>query len=99
MRETPIGGAVLILAEDYPAKRVQLDDAAREMAEAKQLRTYVEYPEALQGLIDSTIRTRTAGWERGVVSADVFGDALPPRRILALHQCEFIPTKADNPGW
>ena len=97
MQEAQDGDAVLLLADEYPAKRVSFDSAWRDWADAKQLRLYIEYPESVASLCDTDTPSRTASWERGVVSADVFGAALPPLSILGLHQCQFVAVTAGDP--
>jgi hypothetical protein len=89
------GDAVLILADDYPAQRVRIDPEVHELAETKKLSLYIEYPESLPGFISEAPRKTT--WERGIVSADVFGPELPPLTILANHDCHFLPAKAEKP--
>jgi hypothetical protein len=87
------GSAVLILADGYPQKRTELPGDLFDRARAKQLRLYVEYPSHLPGLKLS--ETRSAAWERGVVTSDAFGDALPRLRIVQPHDCRWIPI--DSP--
>jgi hypothetical protein len=78
----PQGTGVLILSGDLTP-----DLAAR--ARTKRLRLYVE--RAASGP-----NTRTAIWERGVVSSDFFGDALPKLRIVAPQACTFaLVPKSD----
>jgi hypothetical protein len=84
---------VLVLADDYPKTRVPVPPAAFEQAKRKNLRLYVEYPAEVPELKLGEVR-RTA-WERGVVSSDFFGDALPRMRIVAPHDCHWTPVEVD----
>jgi len=93
--QAPDGGAVLILADGYPAKRTEVAPALFEAAVAKKQRLYIEYPSALPGL--EVGERRAAEWERAVVASDFFGASLAPLRILAIHDCHFVPVHADGP--
>jgi hypothetical protein len=83
------GSAVLVLAEDYPARQTALDLGDFELARQKHLRLFVEYPAVVPGVALSAPRATT--WERVVVASDRFGPALPRLRILAAHDCHFLP--------
>ncbi|MCP5524400.1 MAG: hypothetical protein H7A46_22955 [Verrucomicrobiales bacterium] len=88
------GGAVLILAGDYPAETTDVPEQLLSLAEAKGLRLYLEYPRALPG---RTLGSgRSPRWERVVVATDFFGPMLPANRILAMHDCHILPTEAAN---
>ncbi len=89
------GDGVLILADDYPAKRVELSEELYQLAEKKRLRLLVEFPSYVPG--QETGEVKKCHWERAVVSADAFGDALKNLTILAVHDCRFLAMKADNP--
>ena len=93
--KAPPGSAVLILADDYPAKTISVDKQLLDLAESKSLRLYVEYPGALHGFEIGPPRQTT--WERIVVASDDFGEKLPGLRILMTHDCHFIPMTADHP--
>ena len=85
----PEGSAVLILADEYPAKRAQVPLELYARARSKRLRLYVEYPSHLLEIEPGA--TQRASWSRGVVSSNAFGAALPRLRILGLHDCRFLP--------
>ena len=85
----PEGGAVLILANGYPAERAHIPPDLYVRARAKRLRLYVEYPSHVPEMAPGA--ARQASWSRGVVSSDAFGAALPYLRILGLHDCRFLP--------
>jgi hypothetical protein len=86
---------VLILADDYPTHTVPLHDAFFDAAKAKHLHLFLEYPSQVPGLKFGAMQTTT--WERCVVATDLFGEALPKMRILAAHDCHFLPTTASEP--
>jgi hypothetical protein len=83
------GSGVLLLADDYPARQVTLDAAGFDLARQKGLRLFIEYPAAVPGL--QLAAPRTAAWGRLVVASDMFAPALPRLRILAAHDCHFVP--------
>ncbi len=89
------GAGVLLLAEGYPGRTLQLEPALWDRAARKRLRVYIEYPAGLPGLEVGT--PRTAQWERTVVVSDAFGASLRPLRILGLHKCHFVPVAAEHP--
>lgn len=90
------GGSVFIVADQYPAQKVQLSETAQQLAKKKKLSVYIEYPSALAGLTftGDTLHTQL---ERGVVTSAVFGAALQPLSILGINDCYILPTKASNP--
>ena len=90
----PAGAGVLILADGYPAKLTPVTAALFDAAAKKKLRVYVEYPAMLGGM--TVGKPRRSSLERVVVASDVFGDALKPLSILAVHDCHFVPVKADK---
>lgn len=92
--QAPNGAAVLLLADGYPETRTAVEPEVLAEAVRKNLRLYVEYPAALPGL--QFAAPRAAEWERAVIASDVFGNAAPRLRILALHGCTFLPV--ENSG-
>lgn len=88
------GSGVLILADGYPSNTTSMDVSLYEKANSKNLKLYVEYPSYLPGLELGS--PRGTHWERAVISSDVFSPALKKMRILAIHDCRFIPVKSDN---
>ncbi len=91
----PGGAGVLLLAEGYPDAAVRVDDRLWARARRKHLRVYIEFPAALPGLAVGT--PRTAHWERAVVASEAFGASLERMRILSVHDCSFVPLRADKP--
>jgi hypothetical protein len=88
----PDNSALLVLADAYPARRTQLDDAFFATATKKHLRLYLEFPSAVPG-VDFGKPTQAA-WERVVIASDAAGKALPRLRILNAHACTFLPVAA-----
>ena len=89
------GTGVLILADGYPEKTTLIDPGVFEEAAGKKLRLYVEYPSFLPGVeIGAPIGTH---WERAVIASDAFAPAVQKLRILAMHDCSFVPMKSDHP--
>jgi hypothetical protein len=88
------GTGVLILADGYPANTTNINASLYEKADSKNLKIYVEYPSYLPDLELGS--PRGTHWERAVISSDVFSPAVKKMRILAIHDCRFIPAKSDN---
>ncbi len=91
----PPGGGVLLLADGYPAATTALEAALFDQAARKRLRLYVEYPSWLPGLAVGA--PRGTQWERAVVASDVFSPSLARLRILAIHDCHFVPVRVEHP--
>ena len=91
----PEGSGVLLLADGYPHQTLSLDAAVFERAAKKRLRLYVEYPASLPGI--EVGKPRETKWERGVIASEAFGPTLKPMRIVAIHDCHFVPLAAENP--
>lgn len=95
IERAPEGGAALILAAGYPERPTPVDPGLFQLAAEKGLRLYLEYPAALPGLqVGAPQATR---WERGVAASDWFGPDLPPMRILAIHDCHYVPVVSPKP--
>jgi len=91
----PEGSAVLVLADGYPDKVTMIDSLFFKKAADKRLRLYIEYPSYLPGVKTGT--PRGTQWERAVISSDAFAPKISQHRILAVHDCHFIPMEAQNP--
>ena len=89
------GSAVLILADGYPQTTTSVAPEVLDRAKEKKLLLYVEYPASLPG-IEVGAPQHTV-WERAVVSSDEFGEKLPKFHILGVHDCHFVPVKAEDP--
>ncbi|HPA06652.1 MAG TPA: hypothetical protein PLB67_19660, partial [Candidatus Hydrogenedentes bacterium] len=87
------GGAVLILADDYPAAVTRIEPGVLDVAAHKNLRLYVEYPAALPGVEIGP--PKAARWERAVANSDLFGPSLDPLRILAINGLHFVQAKSE----
>lgn len=91
----PAGSGVLILADGYPDQTTRMDAALFDEARQKSLRLYVEYPSAVpESDFGEPCRKR---WTRTVVASDAFGRELPKMRILAMHDCRFLPVEVERP--
>ena len=91
----PEGSAVLILADGYPGQTTLTDSLLFKKAADKDLRLYIEYPSYLPGMLTSP--PRGTQWERAVISSDRFAPDISKNRIIAVHDCHFIPLEAQNP--
>jgi hypothetical protein len=87
--------SLLVLADGYPSKPTAVDEAFFEQAKEKHVRLFVEFPAHVPGQKFGPIKT--TDWERAVVSSDAFGEQLPKLRILAIHDCHYLPAMIDNP--
>ena len=95
IREAPPGAGVLILADGYPEQTTRVQLAWFRQAAAKNVRLYVEYPAWLPELAVGVF-PRTTEWERAVVASDAFGADLARHRIVAVHDCHFVPVEAET---
>lgn len=91
----PEGSGVLLLADRYPHQTLAVEADVFELAARKRLRLYVEYPASLPGL--ELGQPRQTKWERGVIASNAFGPSLQRMRIVAIHDCHFLPVKAAAP--
>jgi hypothetical protein len=87
IKAAPDGSGVLILADGYPLKTTNIPESLIDEASRKNLRLYIEYPENLPGL--EIGKSRTAHFERLVVSSDFFEPALQKMQILAVNALNF----------
>lgn len=88
----PENGAVAVLADGYPEKQTEMDDALLAEAAAKNLRIYAEFPAALPGL--DVGKPERDKFLRGVVVSGFFGKLLGPMRIAAVNGCVHVPVNA-----
>ncbi len=91
----PKGSGILILADGYPRETTPVDSLLYAEALMKDLRLFVEYPSYIPGVV--TGEPRGTHWERAVISSDAFAPELNKLRILAIHDCRFIPAEASDP--
>ena len=85
--QAPSNAGVLILAQDYPLAATHIKPSVLDEASHKNLRLYIEFPKRITGIRLGSIQK--APLARGVVTSDLFGEALAPMRILAMHGCHF----------
>jgi len=92
---TSEGEGMLILASEYPDKGIKIDSELLNKALIKRLRLYIEYPAIIGSL--SFNEPKMTKWERCVISSDFFGAKLEKMRIIAIHDCHFVPAESGNP--
>lgn len=102
INHAPEGSGLMILADNYPCNRTEVDAALFASAAGKKLRVYVEYPSMLPGmLLGNKAYVEIGRWgavvERTVVSSDAFGPELPELSIMEMKDCHYVPVKAKNP--
>ena len=90
------GSGVLIVSDTYPASPGNIKAEVLEKAKRKRLRLYIEYHTfpAFGNTTDSIFKSTL---ERGVITANVFGDALKPMSIVSINDCHLIPVDEENP--
>jgi hypothetical protein len=89
------GSSLLILADGYPTNAVKLDTDEWALIARKKLPVYIEFPATLPGVAVGAPRGTV--WERGIVCSDAFMPELPKLRLLAIHDCHFVPVVCDHP--
>lgn len=94
VQAAPEKSAVMLLADRYPAAKLELGTNLFADARKKNLRVYVEFPESVPGLAIG--ESRTVVWERAVVTSDLFGSSLPPLSILSPQNCVFLEVNAPR---
>ena len=85
----------MILADGYPGQITEMDASLFEKAQGKKLGLYVEYPSFIPGV--EMGKPRGTQWERAVISSDAFAPELHKLRILAIHDCRFVPIETADP--
>lgn len=98
VKAAPKGSGVFILARNYPQTDAvnRITSQLLNDANKKDLRLYIEYPTAFPGL-DIPAKPIETKFERGVITADVFGGELAPMSLLGIHNCHILPVNANNP--
>ncbi len=99
--QAPQGSGLLILADGYPDETTQVESQVYEDAAKKRLRLYVEFPSSVPGLRVGQPQHVAYGkhhniLDRAVVNSEVFGPALKRLRILALHNCVYVPIESHT---
>lgn len=95
IRQAPANSAVLLLADEYPSRRLVVSAADFDAATQKHLSMYVEFLQAVPGVEFG--KEQKAVWERAVVVSDAFGSALPRGRILTINDCHFLACPGGEP--
>jgi hypothetical protein len=96
----PQGSGLLILADAYPDQTTSIDPKVYQEAARKRLRLYVEFPSSVPGLRVGQPQHVEYGkyhniLDRAVVNSEVFGPALKRLRVLALHNCTYVPVESQ----
>ncbi len=95
IQAAPEGAGVLILADGYPTIPTKIDPELFQSAAEKKLRLFIEYPDSLPGI--TVGEPRRTNLERAVIASTIFGDLLKRNRILAIHDCHFVPVQTPSP--
>ena len=90
------GAGVLILAGDYPATPVQLNDELFDVIRQKKLRAFIEFPDHLPGI--SLGEVTKARHERAVVSSHFFGAFPDSLSVLGVNGLHYLKVSSDIPG-
>ena len=90
------GSGVLIVSDAYPASPGNIKREVLEKAKRKRLRLYIEY-HTITALSNTTDSIFQSTLERGVITSNVFGDALKPMSIVSINDCHLIPVDEKNP--
>jgi hypothetical protein len=88
------GSGLLVLADGYPDEETRIDSSFFQRVREKRLHLYIEYPSYLPG--QEPEEPRRTALERVVVTSGRI-KGLDSMQILALHDCRFIPVRAENP--
>lgn len=95
VRNADKGDVLILAADNYPEKRLSLDDTFYRALKAKKLRAYIEFPSYVDGikLQDSLLHGEL---ERGVVTSTVFKN-LDPLSILGINDSYVIKAAVSDP--
>jgi hypothetical protein len=98
IQAAPKGAPVFLVAATYPERdpKMQITPFMLDRAASKNLRLYVECPNSYPGL-DIAVKPVETTLERGVVTSDIFGNALEPMSLLGIHDCVLWPAKVEDP--
>lgn len=93
-RSAGAGEAVLVIAPEYPARRLNLPAEFFSHTKSKGLRVYLEYPSYLPGLeVGEPVKSTV---ERGVVTSGFFGGGPDSLSILVMNGLHYVPVQAEN---
>lgn len=93
---TKPGGALLVMAEEYPAKQVRVSAAMLKKIRDKKIRLYVEYLAEFPGLQIGAVPFRS-NLERAVIASPELGENLPPMALLGINDCYVMPVQQAQP--
>jgi hypothetical protein len=99
--EASDGSGLLVLADSYPGQTTNLDSKLYQDVAKKRLRLYVEFPSSVPDLRVGDPQHVAYGryhnvLDRAVVDSEAFGPALKRMRILALHDCIYVPVQSQT---
>ncbi|WP_126974464.1 hypothetical protein [Gynurincola endophyticus] len=96
IQEVPKGKHLIIVASEYPGKRLNIENADYILANKKKIRLFLEYPSSIPGytLPDTTHYDKL---ERGVVFNNFFGKELPSMSILGINGAHLIDINVNKP--
>jgi hypothetical protein len=92
IEDAPSGSAVLVLADGYPERQTPIPKRSLAEARRKNLKLYLEYPEAVPGIALGA--QRGVQWERGIVALDDPAIGLAKLSIVSLQDCRFLPVSS-----
>ena len=95
VENAPAGTGVMILADGYPFSKTELNEQLYARAAEKNLKLYVEFPSHIPG--SETGEPKGTHWERAVISSEAFDHELQKLRILAIHDCKYVPVDMVDP--
>lgn len=90
------GSGVIITADEYPDKKVQLSLADMELSRKKNLKVYIEYPEVFPDG-QSPIETFVTNLERIVVVKRTFVPELKPLALLGINEGYILKATVNDP--
>lgn len=93
---TKPGGALLIMAEGYPATQERVSAAMLKKIRDKKIRLYAEYLAEFPGLQIGAVPFRS-NLERAVIASPGLGENLPPMTLLGINDCYVMPVQQAQP--
>ncbi len=90
------GSAVVIVSDNYPETKVDINQETYSQAKEKQLKLYIEYPTAFPGISISDDIFH-AILERGVVAGNAFEPNLESMSIVGINDCYTLEADVENP--
>lgn len=96
VKKSTEGIGIIKVSDNYPQKEQGVSDELYQAIKEKNLKLYIEYPEDFPG-IELGKNVLQTNYERGVITADVFGASLTRMDIIGLNDCHFLETKEKEP--